>query len=181
MADVQSVKTIFTNIAGALRTHTKSTTTYKPANMAKAIEDLVVANQGTLEINSNGFHQVGVYEEVNVNIPSDAIQGVSLSGQGKLTANASSRGWTSVDVIGLTGEPLNLQGSTSTVSYGLSNGTISLANAKGTLTLSGGNSSQATITADNLTAANIKSGVTILGVTGSLVEVNIDEILNQSY
>ena len=189
----QRLTEYFTSLASTLRgkLNAPSGTKYTPDDMLEYIDEMVVANLGSwtdpetgaTEVTANGTYDVAGYESITVNIDTaaDNIPGVSVSGDGRLTVMASAADYIGITVSSLTGEPLLLSGSSSNVTYSLSNSTIDISGASGTLNITNGNNSSATITTDNLVASNIKEGVKILGVTGTLVEVDVDAILSASY
>lgn len=74
------------NIAKSIRQKNKTTETYKPSEMAKAIDDLEtgIQPQGTLNIVANGTYDVSEYEKANVNTP-----GIIPIGTKEITENGT--------------------------------------------------------------------------------------------
>ena len=108
---------------------------------------------------------VDAYSKVTVN-------GVTNSIDANITANNIKSG---VSILGITGNVVELNGETKTVTPTTSEQTITPTSPKNALTSVTVEAVTSSIDA-NITAGNIKSGVSILGVSGSVTELNAETL-----
>lgn len=88
MANVLVDETALQDIADAIRTKNGTQNTYKPGQMADAIEAIPsggITPTGTVNINSNGTHNVAQYASANVNVPNS----YAASDEGKVVSNGA--------------------------------------------------------------------------------------------
>lgn len=88
MANVLVDETALQDIADAIRTKNGTQNTYKPGQMADAIEAIPsggITPTGTVNINSNGTHDVTQYASASVNVPNS----YAASDEGKVVSNGA--------------------------------------------------------------------------------------------
>lgn len=159
---------LFTSIANAIRTKTGGTAAIKAEDFPSAIAGIVIPILQAKTVNSstsaqtvnpdsgyNGLSQVTVNA---IGTATQATPSISVDAAGLITASATqTAGYVAAGTKSAT-QQLTTKGAT-TITPGTSNQTVASGTyLTGTLTVSG---------ASTLTAANIKSGVSIFGVTGT--------------
>lgn len=172
MANVLIEETNLTNIANSIRSKNGTTTTYKPSEMATAISNIKTTptlqsktvspttSKQTVTADSgyDGLSQVTVNAMATA---TQATPSISVSSSGLITASATqSAGYVASGTKSAT-KQLTTKGATTwtpkTTNQTIASGTY----LTGTQTIKGDS---------NLVASNIKSGVSIFGVSGTLEE-----------